>query len=135
MLSEKTGVKLSGRKTGGNTDNRHLANSQKNPRGVSKAGNKSFASTANSAGANRSGAADHSFNYQSQQQQQQYQDSTFGNKSELVGQAWRDRQLAGDISNGMNQTCCVTEHLPHNEKNPQCYRNTTVSVGRIPFAG
>ena len=58
------------------------------------------------------------------------------NKSEMLNQAWNNSQLAGDISAGMSQSnCCKTDHLPHNEKNPQCYRNTNIGVSKIPFAG
>jgi len=28
----------------------------------------------------------------------------------------------------------MTEHLPHNEMNPQCYKNAG-NTGRIPYAG
>lgn len=35
----------------------------------------------------------------------------------------------------MSQTCCVQEHLPHNEMNPQCYKSASGGVGRIPYAG
>lgn len=57
------------------------------------------------------------------------------NKSEIIDRAWGNRQLAGEIAGAMNQTCCVNEHLPHNEMNPQCYKGSGASMGKVPFAG
>ena len=68
--------------------------------------------------------------------QPQMHENMAANKSEMLKQAWGNSQLAGDISAGVNQgSCCKSEHLPHNEKNPQCYRNTNLGMKKIPFAG
>lgn len=126
MLSEKAGVaKASGRKTGGGND-RQLVNNNKNPRSNVKSIGKTFASTSNTRGGQRQNLGEESFNMQQ---------NSMKNKSEMINQAWNNSQLAGDIETGLNESCCKTEHLPHNEKNPRCYQNTTVSMGKIPFAG
>ena len=56
-------------------------------------------------------------------------------KSQMLNQAWNNSQFAGDISKNLDSTCCQADHLPHNEKNPQCYRNTNVGMSKIPSAG
>lgn len=58
-------------------------------------------------------------------------------KSQIMDEAWKNQNIANTVySNGQqNNTCCDREHLPHNEKNPQCYRNASGLASKIPYAG
>lgn len=150
MLSNKTGVSLAGGKS---QNQGRINNNNTRKVGVNSptgnVANKSFVSTTNTQGqgqGQRRGATNDRVNeyddqdyYQTQTQQNQRggaQNSNLrANKSEILDRAWGDRQLAGQITGALNKTCCVAEHLPHNEMNPQCYRNSGASVGRIPYAG
>lgn len=58
-------------------------------------------------------------------------------KSQILDGAWNDPRIVNSINeqDGRSKTCCDAEHLPHNEMNPQCYKNASGIASRIPYAG
>ena len=54
-------------------------------------------------------------------------------KSQIMNEAWNNPRINENRQGAID--CCETEHLPHNELNPRCYKNASGLVGKIPYAG
>lgn len=127
MLSEKTGTKMITGKRVAGSNPRQQQQQQRNYQSAKN--NNSFMSTNYSRG-NRQDNLDDNAEFAQNIDHEAV-------KSQIIDGAWRDPRLASSLNDyeRRRNTCCEADHLPHNEMNPQCYRNASGITSRIPFAG